>query len=533
MSEVFKISQIIVDMDINTIPKLDETLVEEYRADMIDYGVGIWQDEWKGEIKISKDMYLWSGFHTIEAAKRAFGNTHEVTVDIHGDDRNAAYLLATGENAHRGRRKNNTEKRNAVHRWLLDEKGKLWTNNHIAKQCHCGADLVTAVAKEITTDSDSEIFDPDYKRPTLLKFFNRYREESEMETKEIGGSKTETEKLEIDPDKQVTKAVKTFCNRLPHRVSNHKSFKNPDIKDYISAYCGDKGVGYYHNDGEYETACLNATQREELIKRLNVGYYEDFARKVFEQTLLRTGEKDTFPEYIDDSEPFDENDVKDKLIGDYRHYHKFHEGINIPDLATSASITQSRVRELMASVKTEYATSITELGMAVIKCTETLTNPEIHHDQETALTLIGTAMGINIRPLLEIYANPKPEVKEYRLDIKNIQSWTKDFSKITANLKAKELDYIKALYKPPQEIWIRARLEVGTGEQDNPVINHTQTSQPVIIISALDLYDKETLEMWNRITRGFKEKITDTFRWAEREKNIVIKPNDDDNDDAK
>ena len=201
-SNIFKpINDIIIDIGINTLPALDDTLVEEYRREMTEtYGETEWQKQWLGLPKITKDDYLWSGFHTIEAAIRAFGDDHVIEFSVEGENRDEALLLATGENAKRGRKPKQAEKRIAVHRWLTHPEGKLWTNAHIASKCNVGDDLVKTVLDELTLVKDADIYDPNYERPTRLKYINKHGQEAFIDTTNLGKRADTQTELNLSAD---------------------------------------------------------------------------------------------------------------------------------------------------------------------------------------------------------------------------------------------------------------------------------------------------------------------------------------------
>ena len=79
------ISSIIVVPAVNTRQIADATVVE-YADSMTIYGEDDWQAKWGGQIKITADFHLWAGFHTLEAARRAFGEDHFVNCVIEGDN---------------------------------------------------------------------------------------------------------------------------------------------------------------------------------------------------------------------------------------------------------------------------------------------------------------------------------------------------------------------------------------------------------------------------------------------------------------
>ena len=188
MIEKLKIEDVIVDPSINTLPQLDEAVVEEYREAIIDYGMDRWTFEWLEKPKITADKHLWSGFHTIEAAIRAFGTDQQIYFEIEGQNRDEALLLATGENSKRGRKRSNKEKQVAVLRWLHDKKGRQWANSYIAAQCNVSDGFVRSVVENLTSNIRSEIYDENYKRPTKLKYINKHGKQAVMETKDIGNN---------------------------------------------------------------------------------------------------------------------------------------------------------------------------------------------------------------------------------------------------------------------------------------------------------------------------------------------------------
>ena len=170
---IIAISDIIVDDEIN-IRKLDEKIVEEYTADLKEYGIDHWINNWKGRPIITEDRHLWSGFHTIAALKKAFGEDIQIEADVKGRNKRDAMFLATGTNADHGHRRTNADKRAAVLRWLEDEENREWTDGHIAKKCFVSDQFVTNISKELPTVGSSP-------RPTYRKY-EHYGQISWMET---------------------------------------------------------------------------------------------------------------------------------------------------------------------------------------------------------------------------------------------------------------------------------------------------------------------------------------------------------------
>ena len=137
-STLLPILEIAILFDVN-IRELDTDYVSELMQAQIEYGESDWQTHWKEKPKINQDGILFSGFHTITAAKRNFGNDHEVSFQIVEGD---PYLLAACENAVHGKRRTSADKRAAVLRWLQNDEGRQWTDSHIAKHCHVSDFLV-------------------------------------------------------------------------------------------------------------------------------------------------------------------------------------------------------------------------------------------------------------------------------------------------------------------------------------------------------------------------------------------------------
>ena len=75
-----------------------------------------------------------------------------------------------------------TSTNKAVLRWLTDKNGKGWSNHHIADKCSVSRTLVNAIEEEVTIGSHSDIYDPDYERPTKRKSINKPGKLATMET---------------------------------------------------------------------------------------------------------------------------------------------------------------------------------------------------------------------------------------------------------------------------------------------------------------------------------------------------------------
>ena len=174
------IYDIVIDSHINT-RELDEDVIEEYREAMLAYGVDNWQDHWNELPRITASKHLFSGFHTLTAAKTAFGADHVVRCAVEGEAYRDAYFLATSTNAQHGRRRTNIEKELAVKRWLEDEEMCQFTDGHIAEQCQVSQPFVGKVSMSLKTIMS---------RPTRRKFINASGEIEWMETAKIGAEQT-------------------------------------------------------------------------------------------------------------------------------------------------------------------------------------------------------------------------------------------------------------------------------------------------------------------------------------------------------
>ena len=70
------ISEITLDDTINTRP-INYEIAAEYREAMLAYGVDNWQDHWNELPRITASKHLFSGFHTVTAAKtRVWGGSY-------------------------------------------------------------------------------------------------------------------------------------------------------------------------------------------------------------------------------------------------------------------------------------------------------------------------------------------------------------------------------------------------------------------------------------------------------------------------
>lgn len=233
-----RIIDINIDLNINTRP-LDPGVIDEYAEAMEQYGEDKWQSLWKEMPKITHNLDLFSGFHTVHAAMRAFGEKHEIAFDVQGNTLRDAFFLATEQNAQHGRRRSNSEKRNIVLRWLLDDEMKEWTDGYIAEQCQVSQNFVTSVSNQLKSDLSGIDF------PTLVfsdgkrKSITEYQRPSKRKFLGKGGVQwIETEQIGAKPP--IADDVKAQL----------ETEKNGCIRAQNAAYdkwhgiCGEKGIPF-------------------------------------------------------------------------------------------------------------------------------------------------------------------------------------------------------------------------------------------------------------------------------------------------
>ena len=176
-----KIEDIILDPNINT-REVDSDIVVEYQESINGYhrevvqGNGSsWQDHWNELPRITKSNHLWSGFHTVTAAREVFSGG-EIRCIVEGETHRDAYFLATRTNAQHGRRRTNAEKQASVDRWLNDEEMNQWTDSYIAKLCYVSQKTV----------SNRRALSNFLSQPTKRKFINAKGDIEWMHTTRIG-----------------------------------------------------------------------------------------------------------------------------------------------------------------------------------------------------------------------------------------------------------------------------------------------------------------------------------------------------------
>ena len=174
MTKTIRISDIIIDPEINT-RAIDTETVQEYKESIEGYGAD-WQNRWAENPRITKSKHLWSGAHTVTAAKLVFRMPNDtIEVVIEGEDKRDAYFLATRCNAQHGRRRSNAEKETVVMRWLEDPVECTWTDGYIAGKCFVSVSFVGKCRDRAERT-----------QPTKRQFINAKGDKEWIETGKIG-----------------------------------------------------------------------------------------------------------------------------------------------------------------------------------------------------------------------------------------------------------------------------------------------------------------------------------------------------------
>ena len=96
-TEKMMIGELIIDWDINPREK-SETMIEDYSFIMQGYKEKhqTFDESWRQSVEITQDLLVVTGSHSLMAAKRIYGDQHEITVKIHPVEglKNAKYLSA-------------------------------------------------------------------------------------------------------------------------------------------------------------------------------------------------------------------------------------------------------------------------------------------------------------------------------------------------------------------------------------------------------------------------------------------------------
>ena len=280
------ISEITRNPDVN-IRELDEKYVNELAESQLNYGKDHWQQHWKEIPKLNQEHILFSGFHTIAAAHREFGNDHVVEFQVVEGN---PYLLAACENASHGKRRTNAEKRAAVLRWLEDDEGKTWSDEHIAKMCHVSVTVVRNALDELLLNKGDT-----YQRPTERKYVDKHDNISTMDTQKITNTKKgkralrkelvaqlkETGKIEIDAD-DIPTLAKQY--QIPRK----------DV-ERMPAYVFDEEIAKMRNRWQkrYTAVRVEWMDNAELSKNVD---WDTFTAAILEQVDLVFLSKDTFAE---------------------------------------------------------------------------------------------------------------------------------------------------------------------------------------------------------------------------------------------
>ena len=222
-----KIGEIILDPKINT-REVDSGIVVEYKEAIEGYGAK-WQDHWNELPHITESNHLWSGFHTISAARLVFGDTWVTRCIVEGETHRDAYFLATRTNAQHGRRRTNLEKQTSVDRWLEDEDMCQWSDGYIAKHCHV-TDPFVGKRRLQTVRS----------QPTKRKFINVQGDVEWMHTTRIGKTQAPPPKADQFPPPLTAKLkYEKFDAMILHRDAAYDCWK---------AYCDQWKIDFNWDD---------------------------------------------------------------------------------------------------------------------------------------------------------------------------------------------------------------------------------------------------------------------------------------------
>lgn len=129
--------------------EMNQTAIDEY-AETIKGGTDLPP---VGIIRENRTLWLWDGFHRLEAYKKA-GATHIPSTITEGTKRDAI-LAACGANADHGLRRTSKDKRKAVQSLLGDKAWKEWSDREIAKACRVHHQLVATVREETGVKTDA------------------------------------------------------------------------------------------------------------------------------------------------------------------------------------------------------------------------------------------------------------------------------------------------------------------------------------------------------------------------------------------
>jgi hypothetical protein len=145
-----KLTEINVDVDLQSRVAMNETVVQEYIEVIRNGGVMppivVFHD--------GKEYYLADGFHRYFGHKGA--GFAEIDVDVKQGSRRDAILYSVSANDKHGLRRSNLDKRKAVLVLLEDFEWSEWTDVKIAEQCGVSSMFVGKVRKELNGDAQTE-----------------------------------------------------------------------------------------------------------------------------------------------------------------------------------------------------------------------------------------------------------------------------------------------------------------------------------------------------------------------------------------
>lgn len=145
-----KLTEINVDVDLQSRVAMNETVVQEYIEVIRNGGVMppivVFHD--------GKENYLADGFHRYFGHKGA--GFAEIDVDVKKGSRRDAILYSVSANDKHGLRRSNLDKRKAILVLLEDFEWSEWTDVKIAEQCGVSSMFVGKVRKELNGDAQTE-----------------------------------------------------------------------------------------------------------------------------------------------------------------------------------------------------------------------------------------------------------------------------------------------------------------------------------------------------------------------------------------
>lgn len=98
-------------------------------------------------------LYLWDGFHRVEAAHATGAET--IWARIQPGTKRDAFRLAASANAHHGLRRTLADKRAAAARLLLDPEWSQWSNRQIAEWCGVSHTSVSRYRRDLEVNNEA------------------------------------------------------------------------------------------------------------------------------------------------------------------------------------------------------------------------------------------------------------------------------------------------------------------------------------------------------------------------------------------